>query len=293
MRQVPHDLAAHLDGGATTLATCWIVRRRDGAIFGFTDHDRTLVLGDLACEPASGFDRTAATRGAGFAVGEEEIAGALSSDRITEADLGDGVWDGATVEVHRVNWAAPAERMLLRTATLGEVVRADGAFRAELRGPAFALDQPTGRVFGRACDAELGDRRCRVALAAWTRAATVTGTDAAGRIAVEGQGAVPARWFAKGRLTVTAGPRTGFSLMLDDHLVEGGADILVPWRAPSVPLAAGTAVDLVAGCDKRFETCRDRFANAANFRGFPHMPGRDFAFSYARGDGDDDGGVLF
>ncbi len=107
---LPPDLAAHLSGGATTLATCWIVRRRDGAVFGFTDHDRTLTVDGVACEPASGFDRSAATRSAGFAVGEEEIAGALSSDRITEADLADGRWDGASVEVHRVNWAAPTER---------------------------------------------------------------------------------------------------------------------------------------------------------------------------------------
>lgn len=28
-------------------------------------------------------------------------------------------------------------------------------------------------------------------------------------------------------------------------------------------------------CDQRFETCRDIFANAGRFRGFPHMPGPD------------------
>lgn len=29
-------------------------------------------------------------------------------------------------------------------------------------------------------------------------------------------------------------------------------------------------------CDKRFATCRDRFGNAHNFRGFPDIPGDDF-----------------
>lgn len=32
-------------------------------------------------------------------------------------------------------------------------------------------------------------------------------------------------------------------------------------------------------CDKRFATCRDTFANAENFRGFPHMPGNDAVIS--------------
>lgn len=293
MRTIPTGLAAHLAGAATTLATCWIVRRRDGAVYGFTDHDRTLTVDAVACAPATGFDRTAASRATGFAVGEEEIAGALSSDLIAEADLAAGVWDGAAVEVHLVNWSTPTERMLLRSGTLGEVTRADGAFRAEVRGPAHALDQPTGRNFGRTCDAELGDARCGVALGPLTVAATVAETDAAGRIRVTGAGAFAARWFARGRLTVAAGPRAGFSTVLEDHLVDGSDVWLVPWRPLAVALPAGTALSLVAGCDKRFETCREKFANADAFRGFPHVPGRDFAFSYARGEGNDDGSVLY
>ena len=45
MRSVPAALQSKLDSGATTLAQCWVVRRRDGAVVGFTDHDRDLVAG--------------------------------------------------------------------------------------------------------------------------------------------------------------------------------------------------------------------------------------------------------
>jgi uncharacterized phage protein (TIGR02218 family) len=293
MRTIPAGLAAHLAGAATTTATCWIVRRTDGLVFGFTDHDRPLAVDGVSCEPATGFDRSAATRGAGFAVGEEEIAGALSSAAIDEADLAAGRWDGARVEVHLVNWQTPAERLHLRTGTIGEVTRADGAFRAEVRGPAHALGQPTGRLFTRTCDAELGDARCGVALPPLTLSATVVETDAAGRIRVADASAFAARWFAYGRLAVTAGPSAGLTMTIEDHLVESGATWLVLRRPPTSTLAAGTAVSLTAGCDKRFATCREKFANAEAFRGFPHVPGRDFAFSYVRGDGRDDGGVLF
>lgn len=33
--------------------------------------------------------------------------------------------------------------------------------------------------------------------------------------------------------------------------------------------------DFGAGCDQTFATCRDRFANTLNFRGFPYMVGND------------------
>ena len=47
MKTVSPELAAHLAGAALTLATCWKIERRDGAILGFTSHDRDLVF-DLA-----------------------------------------------------------------------------------------------------------------------------------------------------------------------------------------------------------------------------------------------------
>lgn len=42
-------------------------------------------------------------------------------------------------------------------------------------------------------------------------------------------------------------------------------------------------------CDKRFETCRDVFENALNFRGFPHMPGPDFVLAGPAASGNDGG----
>jgi uncharacterized phage protein (TIGR02218 family) len=38
-------------------------------------------------------------------------------------------------------------------------------------------------------------------------------------------------------------------------------------------------IRLEAGCDKRFETCRLKFANLLNFRGFPDIPGDDWLVS--------------
>jgi uncharacterized phage protein (TIGR02218 family) len=38
----------------------------------------------------------------------------------------------------------------------------------------------------------------------------------------------------------------------------------------------------VAGCDKRAETCRAKFGNFLNFRGFPHIPGEDWVTAYPK-----------
>ena len=36
---------------------------------------------------------------------------------------------------------------------------------------------------------------------------------------------------------------------------------------------------VTAGCDKQFPTCKAKFDNVVNYRGFPHIPGNDFAVS--------------
>lgn len=42
-------------------------------------------------------------------------------------------------------------------------------------------------------------------------------------------------------------------------------------------------------CDQRFETCKSRFRNAENFRGFPHMPGNDAVLAGPAATGNDGG----
>ena len=64
-------------------------------------------------------------------------------------------------------------------------------------------------------------------------------------------------------------------------------------QAIGAPVAAGDLVRLEAGCDKRAVTCRDKFSNFMNFRGFPHVSGEDWLVSYPVQGGAHDGGSLF
>jgi hypothetical protein len=61
-----------------------------------------------------------------------------------------------------------------------------------------------------------------------------------------------------------------------------GVEILLEEPVPDVDLS-GMRVSVWQGCDKRFETCRSRFANAAAFDGEPHVPGTDALVRYSDG----------
>ena len=187
MRLIPSEMQAALAAGVTTHCTAWRVARADGAVFGFTDHDRPLTFDGVEYRPGAGFGGT-------------ELAGALDDVILTEADIEAGLWDGAEVQVWRVDWRSPSQGVRLRIGRLGAIERQGGVFRTELIGLAAGLDKTLGRVFSRRCDAALGDARCGMAA---------------------------------------------------NH-----------------PAFA-------EGCDGRWTTCRDRFDNTLNFRGFPHLIGND------------------
>lgn len=295
MRSLPDALADHLATGVTTLCHGWRVTRRDGVVMGFTDHDRDLVVEGLTLHAASGIAGSESVEAAGLAVTGAELSGALSSDALADADLAAGLYDGAAIDLLLINWQAPAQHVVLRRGTIGEVRVSDGVFTAEIRGAADALNQTRGRLFSTSCDADLGDARCGVDLAAPAHRAQVSvhAVDGALRLRVDGLSGHAQGTFARGRAVFASGANTGFATEVKAHLLDASGAVIRLWQRPPFAVAQGDALILTAGCDKRYATCRDRFSNALNFRGFPHMPGNDFVLTVAiPGEGGYDGGLL-
>ena len=54
MRNMPNEMVARIQSGAATLCHVWRLKRADGAVMGFTDHDRDLVVDGVLCRAASG-----------------------------------------------------------------------------------------------------------------------------------------------------------------------------------------------------------------------------------------------
>jgi uncharacterized phage protein (TIGR02218 family) len=97
---------------------------------------------------------------------------------------------------------------------------------------------------------------------------------------VAGLGGFAEGLFNAGRLHWSSGGNAGLAMEIKLHRVVAGEVRLALWQAMAEPIAVGDTFTVTAGCDKSFATCRDRFANADNFRGFPHIPGNDFVMSY-------------
>jgi len=257
-----------VEGELTSVALCWRLERTDGAGLGLTSHDRPARKDGVNHVPTPGIVPAAVTRSLGLEPHSSEVAGALSSDALDEQDLALGRWDGAAATLFAMDWSHPeADAIELLAGELGDVSIDGDGFSAELKGVAARLESPPCPSTSPQCRAQFGDRTCRVDLAGRTLRATIVASDG-GELTLD----QPLdESFLLGRLRYMSGANCGRSTVI---IAVDGNDIRVR-DLPRGEILPGCSVDLREGCDRRFTTCAQRFANAVNFRGEPHLPGAD------------------
>lgn len=285
-------LQEHLRSGMTTTCRCWTIKREDGQVYGFTDHDMELRFDGLAFKASSGLTAAAIEQATGLSIDNSEAMGALSDAAIREEDIEAGRFDGAQVRAWLVNWANPEQRVLQFRGSIGEMRRGGGAFHAELRGLTDLLNRPLGRIYQKPCTAVLGDSACRfnVAATGFQAEAEIVSLSAGSVLQLRGAESRDTTWFERGRLDVISGSASGlWASVKQDERVAGGRNVIL-WTGISGGLTVGDRVRLTAGCDKRMETCRKKFNNLINFQGFPDLPGEDWVMAVPKKDKPNKGG---
>jgi uncharacterized phage protein (TIGR02218 family) len=272
VRAATPGLIAALDAEVTTVALVARIARRDGVLLAWTSSDEAVELDGVRHEPSPGLTLSAIDLD-----GDEagDLAGALSDDAMSPADLATGRFDGARVVLALADAMQPElGEMVLSSGRIARVEARDEAFTATLRTALGALDASPVALCAPECRAHLGDPQCRVNLSARRTLARVT---ASAGIALEhDRPAGAANAFAYGRVRALTCAVSG----LERGVVESTAG-QVTLDAQLDGLAPGDCIELTEGCDKRFATCRDRFGNALNFQGEPHVPGGDAVTRYA------------
>ncbi|MEL6564562.1 MAG: DUF2163 domain-containing protein [Pseudomonadota bacterium] len=282
----------HAATGLTTLCRAWAIERADGQSFGFTDHDCDLRFDGITFRADTGLTAAALAQSTGLSVDNTEALGALSDASVREDEIEAGRFDGAEVQAWVVNWADVDIRWLQFRGTIGEIRRSGGAFHAELRGLTEALNRPLGRIYQKPCTAVFGDGQCRFAL------------DTPGYVhegqpdrVIDGRvfewddlAGFEVGWFQRGRLDVLDGGAAGLWGSIKSDRFADNVRRIELWEPVRYRITADATVRLIAGCDKRLDTCRFKFNNILNFQGFPDLPNEDWVMAYPTQAGANTGG---
>lgn len=167
MRTLPISFTNALNDGVGTICDVVLIKRKDGAIIGLTNHDRPLQFLGIDCRNDS-LQSLGATRqelGIGSS-GQGSLSLVLDADDFTPEALSSGAFEGARVSHYKVDWQDANAFLHLQTFWLDHIElkkHSDfetGVFIAHLEPLVQALERSMGRRFGRLCDAAFGDARC-------------------------------------------------------------------------------------------------------------------------------------
>ena len=273
MKQISSELAAHIAGEVTTLATCWTLTRRDAVVLGFTDHDVDIIFSGITYQAASGFTPSAIENSASLSVDNLDIEGMLTAGNITEADILAGRYDFAEIDIFQVNYNDLTQGALtLRRGWLGEVSLHKQQFVAEVRGLTQRLSQTIGELYSASCRAAFGDARCKKNIDDFTVSGAVTSVASTQEFR-DSSRSENSGTFNFGMITFTGGDNAGLSMEVKEYDKNGGKILLVLPLAYTITI--GDAYVMTYGCDKTLNTCAVSYDNVVNFRGEPHVPGID------------------
>lgn len=286
MKNISPAYQSHIAGEMTNIATCWLLTRRDGVSFGFTDSAQDLVISftdatgqsfnNITYKASTGFTPTAVVTSDDFAVDNLDVQAMLDSDTLDAGDLEGGKYDYATIRIFQVNYTNLSQGlMFLRRGWIGQVTLKRGQFVAEVQGLMRALQQVIGRLCTAPCDADLGDSRCTINLASFTVTGTVTSVTSNSVFTDSGRGE-PTDWFTYGLLTWLTGNNAGLKMEVKGF--ASGAFTL--FQAMPFTVQTGDTYSVYAGCDKSPGTCKAKFNNYVNYQGFPDVPGQDSVLNH-------------
>ena len=214
----------------------------------------------------------------GLEVDQQQITvSARSTDTISAGApflqaLRDGTFDGCEVERDRVFFSdqvggTAIGSVLLFKGRLG-VVNEIGRTSAKLtvNSDLVLLDKDMPRnVYQPTCLHTLYDSGCALVKNAFGTNGTV-GSGSTVSV-INWSGASPA--YQQGSITFTSGVNTGVTANVNS--VSSGSALALAYPLESPP-ASGDAFTVYQGCDHTPGTCRSKFNNLANFRGFPYVP---------------------
>ena len=282
MRTISTSFQAHLESEVQTVALCWKIQRKDGTIYHYTDHDAAIVYDGSTYTPIDSGSPSNYRQNAALSPANIDFNMVFGSNSGRDAEIRAGLFDYAEMWTFRINWADPSTTsgiVKLAYGRLGEVEIKDNEARIELRSLTQLLSVPIGRIYTPECNASLGDSRCAIVVSStvYTRTGAISAVTDNRVFTVSGDASGQIdNFFNYGPLTFTAGDNNGLTIQVEDYTT---ANVVTLYESAPYALSTGVTFSAVAGCDRRFLTCKDRFSNKDNFRGFPHIPGMDKALT--------------
>jgi uncharacterized phage protein (TIGR02218 family) len=203
-----------------------------------------------------------------------------------KAQIHNGLFDGATVEMDRVFMPAPGDTqfgtiVLFSGRLSGVTIDAEGV-TVTSKGHNVLMNQQAPRnLYQTNCEHTFCDAGCTLSESAYTFTGRMVGAaSTASQINWAGVGGFTADRFTLGKVTMTSGPANG---QVRTVRLSTAGHLFLTYPLYDVP-NNGDTFSILMGCDRQLASCQTRkqangtnIDNSQHYRGFPFVPQAELA----------------
>ncbi|MCH7338185.1 hypothetical protein ACI8B_210217 [Acinetobacter proteolyticus] len=279
MRQASTKLIALLNADQFLMADLYTITTIQSDVYRYTNYDFDLTIaGQLYRSDGPIIEREGITQNLGIEVDSLSVTIMVNDDTlfsdvpIVQA-FHNGILDGARFKLERVfmdmntptDTSAGAITLFEGSLIEPEMDRNQIHVNAASDTDILNVKMPRN-LYQPSCLNTLFDSGCGLLSSAYVVNTTIEANSTPSRIICTLN--QPQGWFTQGVVEFTQGVNRGIKRTVRLH--ESGA-LLLTLPLLEMP-AIGEEIKVYPGCDKRLETCQNRFNNRARFRGAPFVP---------------------
>ncbi|QXK92102.1 DUF2163 domain-containing protein [Neoehrlichia mikurensis] len=261
------NLTKHLSQNIITIAYCWKIILKNNSIIGFTNHDKDLIINNITYHAKSGTQIHPINFNI-ISEGQTKIESVINSDLIDVSDIIHGKYDSSHVEIFIINYENISQGILtLFTGIIHKITLNNDKFIAELKGLSNILSHNITNVFSPQCRAQFCDNQCKSKKEKFTVISVITNIihnnmfEDINLLCID-------NYYKYGTVTFLTGKNLNISL----SVISNKDKYIQLAKSPPYPMYINDKYSIIAGCDKNYTTCHNKFNNTKNFRGEPHIP---------------------
>lgn len=164
-KNITTSLLTDIQKGVTTMATLIEFRRRDTKTIRLTNHDRDITFEGNVYRHDIPFSLASIATNSDLSVDNTELSLFCDGTLLNKTHFRIGLYNYAEVTIRQVDFTSPSDgSVIMRKGWFGEIVTNEhDVVKITIAGLLKLLDFTVGHTYQPSCDADLGDRRCKVA----------------------------------------------------------------------------------------------------------------------------------
>ena len=270
MRNISKNLKKSLKNDSLILKKFFKIKLRNESILAFTEFSDDVEFEGIKYK-SFGIENKKYYNFSDITSDDTEIMAVIDGENIKKESILLNDFDNAKIDIFLVNVEHPEYGcIILSSGFIDSVKSIDDKIYFNIKGKLSLLEKTIGETFSPLCRAKFCDKKCSLNLSNYEFTGKVTSI-VNYNVFYTNDNEIKSKekdYFKYGYVKFTTGNNAGRSMEIKQS--ELGNITLNMTLNKEININDDFII--FAGCDKKFETCCNKFNNAINFRGEPNLP---------------------